>query len=183
MVAKLRRSSWSTPRRRSWALIAAMFASVSQGRESVTEVCARLQISRQTYYKYLRRFAAEGLDGLRERSRRPDSSPTKTPQAVVEVIVSTCALLENEGWDFGALSIHNRMVRDGRTPVPSWRTIHRILVAEQLVAVQPQKRPRSARRPSPRPGRPVGPNPEAWNRPPGGRRPPNSAGGPAAGRG
>jgi transposase-like protein len=126
--------------------LAAMFASVEQGRESVTEVCARLGISRQTYYKYRRRLAEEGLDGLHPRSRRPDLTPTMTPQAMVDLICSTRALLENEGWDNGALSIHNRLLRDGVDRVPAWRTIHRLLVGEQLVVPQPAKRPRSSRR-------------------------------------
>lgn len=125
---------------------AAMFASVDQGQESVTEVCERLQISRQTFYKYRRRFADEGIEGLQQRSRRPDSSPTSTPQAVVEEIRRLRALLDAEGWDNGALSIHNRLLRDGSEHPPSWRTIHRVLVREQLVEPQPGKRPRSARR-------------------------------------
>jgi transposase-like protein len=125
---------------------AAMFASVDQGRESVTEVCDRVGISRQTYYKYRRRLADEGLEGLRERSRRPDSSPTTTPPAMVELIVRLRALLEDEGWDNGALSIHNRLLRDGVDPVPSWRTIHRVLVRQRLVDPQPGRRPRSSRR-------------------------------------
>jgi hypothetical protein len=125
---------------------AAMFASVDQGRESVTEVCARVGISRQTYYKYRRRFAVEGLDGLRERSRRPDSSPTTTSRAMADRIVSVRALLENEGWDNGAVSIRNRLLRDGVDGVPSWRTIHRILVREEVVDRQPEKRPRSSLR-------------------------------------
>jgi transposase InsO family protein len=126
--------------------LAAMFASVEQGRESVTEVCARLGISRQTYYKYRRRLADEGLEGLHPRSRRPDSTPTMTPQATADLICRVRAVLENEGWDNGALSIHNRLLRDGVGGVPSWRTIHRVLVREQLVVPQPQKRPRSSRR-------------------------------------
>lgn len=125
---------------------AAVFASVEQGRESVSEVCARLGISRQTYYKYRRRFAVEGLDGLRQRSRRPDSTPTATSQAMADRICSVRALLENEGWDNGALSIHSRLLRDGVEGVPSWRTIHRVLVREGLVTSQPAKRPRSSRR-------------------------------------
>jgi predicted transcriptional regulator YheO len=40
---------------------AAVFASVQAGRESVTEVCARLGISRKSYYKYLARFRS-GVD-------------------------------------------------------------------------------------------------------------------------
>jgi transposase len=47
---------------------AAVFASVQAGGESVTSVCARLGISRKSYYKYLGRFASEGLEGLRPRS-------------------------------------------------------------------------------------------------------------------
>lgn len=125
---------------------AAVFASVDQGRESVTEVCSRLGISRQTYYKYRRRFAVEGLEGLRPRSRRPVSSPTVTSQAMADRIGDVRSVLEKEGWDNGALSIHNRMLRDGVEGVPSWRTIHRVLVREGLVVPQPAKRPRSSRR-------------------------------------
>jgi hypothetical protein len=47
---------------------AALFASVQAGQESVTELYARLGISRKSYYKYLARFASEGLEGLRSRS-------------------------------------------------------------------------------------------------------------------
>ena len=41
----------------------------------VTALCRDLEISRQTLYKYRRRFEAEGPAGLVERSRRPHSSP------------------------------------------------------------------------------------------------------------
>ena len=56
---------------------AAVFASVQAGRESVSEVCERLGISRKSYYKYLGRFRGEGLEGLRPRSRRPLISSTR----------------------------------------------------------------------------------------------------------
>ena len=38
---------------------------------TVAEVCRRYGISRQTYYRYRRRYLAEGLAGLEDRSRRP----------------------------------------------------------------------------------------------------------------
>ena len=38
---------------------------------TVSEVCRRYGISRQTYYRYRRRYLAEGLQGLEDRSRRP----------------------------------------------------------------------------------------------------------------
>jgi len=39
--------------------------------ESVTAICRRHGISRQTYYRYRRRYLAEGLEGLDDRSHRP----------------------------------------------------------------------------------------------------------------
>jgi len=122
---------------------AAVFASVEAGGESVTAVCARLQISRKSYYKYLARFASEGLDGLRPRSRRPLTSPRATPPAMVELIMTARVELAAEGWDNGALSIFYRLLREGVQP-PSSRTIHRVLKRQGLVIAEPRKRPRSS---------------------------------------
>jgi hypothetical protein len=82
---------------------------------------------------------------LRPRSRRPLRSPTETSPEMVELIVKTRARLAKEGWDNGALSIFCRVLRDGEQP-PAWRTIHRVLVRQQLVEPQPKKRPRSSYR-------------------------------------
>ena len=82
---------------------AAMFASVQARQESVADLCARLGISRKSYYKYLARFASEGLEGLRPRSRRPVKSPTQTPPEMVELIIKARADLAAEGWDNGAV--------------------------------------------------------------------------------
>jgi transposase len=124
---------------------AAVFASVQGNQESVTEVCARLGISRTSFYKYRARFAVEGLEGLRPRSRRPHRSPRETPPEMVALIVAARHELADEGWDCGALSILFRLLREGHQP-PSWRTIHRVLVREGEVAPQPQKKPRSSYR-------------------------------------
>ena len=43
-------------------------------REEVGVICRRFGVSRQTAYKFLRRFKAEGQDGLKDRSRRPRSA-------------------------------------------------------------------------------------------------------------
>jgi transposase InsO family protein len=124
---------------------AAMFASVQAGKESVTELCARLGISRKSYYKYLARFCCEGLEGLQPRSRRPLRSPFTTPPEMVGLIIKARTDLAAEGWDNGALSIFYRLLRDGEQP-PASRTIHRVLVRQQLVEPQPKKRPRSSYR-------------------------------------
>jgi transposase-like protein len=54
---------------------------------SVTSVCEDLDISRQTFYKYKRRFEAEGPAGLVERSRRPLTSPSLMSAELEDEIV------------------------------------------------------------------------------------------------
>lgn len=125
--------------------VAAMLAEVSARRLSVSAVCAELGISRQTYYKWRRRFEEEGLAGLEPRSRRPGRSPAVTSAATSRLIVAARAALEAEGWDNGATSIFFRLCRDGEQP-PSVRTIHRVLVRAGLVRPEPRKRPRSSYR-------------------------------------
>lgn len=109
---------------------------------SVTAFCREHQISRQTFYKFKRRFDAGGLEALLPQSRRPRTSPRATPALVLARVLEQRERLRAEGWDCGAISIHHRMRRDG--PAPSARTIHRILLAHGLVEPQPRKRPRSS---------------------------------------
>lgn len=123
--------------------MAAVLAEVGSNRITVTSVCQKLQISRETYYKYRKRFAAEGPPGLIEQSRRPKFSPTATPEEMVARIVATRAVLAEEGWDNGATSIYYRLLAEGHQP-PRRRTIHRVLVRAGLVIPAPGKRPRSS---------------------------------------
>lgn len=124
--------------------LAAVFADVTSGRASVTQVCAELGISRDTYYRYRRRFADEGLTGLQPRSRAPKTSPARTGEPMTRLIVTAREQLEREGWDNGAWSIHGRLQHDGVTDPPSARTIHRVLKRQGLIEPQPRKRPRSS---------------------------------------
>jgi transposase InsO family protein len=112
----------------------------------VTELCAELGISRQTFYKYRRRFAAEGPSGLLERSRRPRSSPQQVGVEIENEIVRLRKELSEGGHDAGAFSIADRMRRRGWEGVPSDATIHRILVRRGQVSPQLEKRPKSAGR-------------------------------------
>lgn len=55
--------------------------------EFFTALCARYGIRPKTGYKWLRRFEAEGVLGLAERSRRPHHSPTATARESVAALV------------------------------------------------------------------------------------------------
>ena len=54
---------------------------------NVAKTCRYYGITRQAYYKWLRRYEEHGLDGLRDRSRRPHVSPNATKDEVVGKIV------------------------------------------------------------------------------------------------
>jgi transposase len=54
---------------------------------NVAATCRYYGISRQCYYGWLRRYEADGLDGLKDRSSRPHHSPRMTQAEVIEKIV------------------------------------------------------------------------------------------------
>ena len=54
---------------------------------SFAELCRSHGISRKTGYKWLRRYEADRLEGLKDRSHRPQSCPHATPEWVIERIL------------------------------------------------------------------------------------------------
>ena len=54
---------------------------------NVAATCRYYGISRNTFYKWERRFKTEGPQGLRERSRAPKNSPNATNSEVVGKII------------------------------------------------------------------------------------------------
>jgi transposase-like protein len=63
---------------------------------SVAKTCRYYRITRQTFYKWARRYAEEGANGLRDRSRRPLSSPQATSVEVVGKVIH-CASTTTSG--------------------------------------------------------------------------------------
>jgi transposase InsO family protein len=111
--------------------------------DNVSQFCRDQQVSRQTFYKWRRRFGQDGLDGLQEQSRRPNSSPGQTAAAVEEAVLRKRKQLLEQGLDHGPQSIVWTLERDEMT-VPSRSTVWRILTRHGLIVAQPQKRPKSA---------------------------------------
>ena len=56
---------------------------------SFSELCTRYGVSRKTGYKWVDRYRREGVEGLGERSRRPQRQPTQLPYAMQRAIIST----------------------------------------------------------------------------------------------
>lgn len=110
--------------------------------QPVTEVAARFGTSRQSVYVWKRRYAAEGLAGLREASRRPHTSPARL---AAEAEARICEMRRaHPRW--GARRISFELARLGVQPCPSRATVHRVLVRNGLVDPQAQRHKRKYKR-------------------------------------
>jgi transposase InsO family protein len=127
--------------------LAAAVAAKARGEPvGVAAECVRLEVSRQTFYKYLDRFRREGVNGFFPRSRAPLSRPSLTCAQVEDAIVTARKDLDDEGADNGAISIRWRLEDQGLDRLPSRATVHRVLVRRGLVVAEPRKRPKAATR-------------------------------------
>jgi len=121
-----------------------MAAALAGQVENVAAFCREREISRQTFYKFRARFAEYGIDGLKDLSRRPVSSPGQTCAEVEELVLRRRKQLLEQGLDHGPQSIQWSLQRDGYTGLPAPSTIWRILTRHGVITPQPQKRPKSA---------------------------------------
>ncbi|MDE3194220.1 MAG: IS481 family transposase [Chloroflexota bacterium] len=117
-------------------------AHLREGR-SVGEIARAHGVHRSWLYKLLRRYRAEGEQGLEPRSRRPRRSPTAMSPDIEDEIVRLRQELARDGLDAGALTIHWHLARTLERP-PSITSIWRALRRRGLVTPQPKKRPRSS---------------------------------------
>lgn len=91
---------------------------------SVAQTCRYYGISRQIYYTWLHRYEEEGLDGLRDRSSRPKSSPNATKAEVVEKIIYL-----RKNYHFGPLKISMYLKRYHDIDISDsgvWRILKRL---------------------------------------------------------
>ncbi len=102
------------------------------GGSPVGEVAERYGTTRQSLDAWRKRFEAEGMPGLVDRSRRPKSSPSRT-DAEVEALI--CQLRrEHPRW--GARRIVHDLGLRGVSQVPGRATAHWVLVRNGLVRPQ-----------------------------------------------
>ena len=108
----------------------------------VSEVAVRYGVSRQSVYSWRARYAAGGIDGLRDVSRRPRTSPSRLA-AETEALV--CELRRaHPRW--GARRIAFEVAQRGVERAPSRATVHRVLERNGLVVPQAQRHKRKYKR-------------------------------------
>jgi transposase-like protein len=96
--------------------------------EPIEVICREMSCSKSWLYKWKNRYQVTESDWVEERSRRPQTSPTKTPEALEAEIVRLGQPLSPHG--SGSVSadvIREHLRQHGGDWVPSRRTISRIL--------------------------------------------------------
>lgn len=94
---------------------------VMQPGSNFSQLCRRFGISRKTGYKWLKRFQQENPLNLKDRSRRPRSSPRRTAANI-----ETQVLEIRDTYNWGARKVAHCMGRDHHVPIAK-STVHSIL--------------------------------------------------------
>lgn len=87
------------------------------------DLCKRFGISARTGYKWLRRYAALGAEGLEDQSRRPLRSPGRSEEALEHRVVE----LRDSYPDWGGRKLRALLLGEGLEDVPTASTITDIL--------------------------------------------------------
>jgi putative transposase len=126
-----------------------------RGVQSVAQLCRQSRISLKTGFKWLRRFQTAGGPGLRNRSRRPHSSPQRTPVRWLTAI----RILRRKHSRWGGRKIYARLRQaHPRATLPKPRTITDWLRRWKGKSKRPQRA-----RPGPKQPRPTLTVPHAPN--------------------
>ena len=111
-------------------------ALAAAGQSSMSELCRRFGVSRKTGYKWLDRFATEGESGLQNRSRRPQSSPTRTEAEIESLVVE----LRRKHPAWGGRKLRKRLQDLGHEQLPAASTITNILHRHNLIDPEESKK-------------------------------------------
>jgi transposase InsO family protein len=111
--------------------------------QTPTEVAARYGVDRSWVYRLKARYEAEGDAAFAPRSRRPHTSPTATPAAHVELVLTLRKQLIESGHDAGADTIAWHLAQHHGVRL-SKATVHRLLARHGEVTPEPKKRPKSS---------------------------------------
>ena len=95
--------------------------------DPLEDICRELACSKSWLYKWRDRYLATAPSWSAARSRHPRTTPPKTPQRIAQVVVALRQTLAQHGQDCGAAAIQQALAQQGIEPVPSQRTIYRLL--------------------------------------------------------
>jgi transposase InsO family protein len=107
----------------------------SREEKPLAAVCREFEISRPTGYLWLKRYKESGIAGIAERSRRPHSSPERTPAEKEAHVIAA----RKQYPDWGARKLKVVLAKQ-KVELPA-STIQRVLARHDLIREQDRHRP------------------------------------------
>jgi len=107
--------------------------------ERATDLAREYGVSRKTIYKFRKRLQLHGIEGLRDRSRRPHRLARKLPEQLEQAVLAIKA--QHPTW--GAKKIRAALPQHyPGMPLPACSTIHKMLLRAGKVRRRPRRRPK-----------------------------------------
>jgi len=100
-----------------------------QGGVSIRELCRRFRVSAPTAYKWMSRFAVEGVAGLQDRSHRPHRQPRRSSAELEQRVVE----LRGRHPVWGPRKLRKLLSHAVPAPLPSVSTVGAILRRHNLL--------------------------------------------------
>ena len=117
----------------------AVLAVISDGL-SISQVADKVGVSRQTVHAWLARYEAQGLEGLKDRSHRPDGCPHQMPAEVEAAVLE----LRRSRPYWGPRRLVFELAKRNVAPLPSESAVYRALVRAGMI--DPATRDRRSRK-------------------------------------
>ena len=95
--------------------------------DKIDDICAQLACSKSWLYKWKNRYQPDDPNWEQAHSRRPARHRAQTPAHIEQAIRALRQTFEQSGEPVGAAAIQTALHQQGLEPVPSARTIYRIL--------------------------------------------------------
>jgi len=96
--------------------------------DPIEVICQEMGCAKSWLYKWKQRYRAAESTWSQERSRRPKTTPSKTPEAIEAILIALRQTLAPDGSaPVSARVIQDHLRHHATTSLPSLRTIYRIL--------------------------------------------------------
>ena len=99
--------------------------------DKIEVICRDLHCAKSWLYKWKARYQADNPAWTTGRSTQPRRKPRQTPPPIAQHVVTVYHMLVQSGHQGSAATIQQALTEQGITPMPSRRTIYRILQRHQ----------------------------------------------------
>jgi len=95
--------------------------------DKIAAICRDLHCSKSWLYKWKARYQADDPEWAKGLSTQPRHKPSQVPQRIAQRVVELRRTLVQSGKHGSAASIQQELEQQGIKPIPSLRTIYRML--------------------------------------------------------